>query len=134
MSLADHLRLLRARQGGVGYDVLKDHLDVATVKQLFQVERKQRDVVDEATLGKLASAFEVPVDELRQHQQRTRKALAAFCQEAHDNAQPVSLHLRHGEVLTGKVQWVDMAAIGLQCDGPNPNTVVVQRHAVVDWA
>ena len=134
MSLADHLRLLRARQGGVGYDVLKDHLDVATVKQLFQIERKQRDVVEEATLEKLASAFDVPVDELRQHQQRTRKALAHFCQEAQANVQPVRLHLRHGEVLTGQVQWMDMAAIGLLCDGPNANTVVVQRHAIVDWA
>lgn len=132
MSLADHIRLLRARQGGASYDALKDRLDIATIKQLFQIERKQRDVVDDATLEKLAQAFQVPVEELRQHQGRTRKSLANFCQEAQVSAQPIHLHLRHGEVLTGCVQWVDMAAIGLHCEGPN--TVVVQRHAVVDWS
>lgn len=140
MSLADHIRLLRAWQGGASYDVLKERLDVATIKQLFQIERKQHDVVEDATLEKLALAFEVPVDDLRQYQQRTRKALANFCQEAQAKAEPISLRLRHGEVLTGHVQWVDMAAIGLQCEDaypagayPTANTVVVQRHAVVDW-
>lgn len=131
MSLADHIRLLRAQQGGMGFEALAERLGAATAKEIFKLERKQRDLADEAMLEKLAVAFQVPIEELRQDQAHSRKALGAFCLDAQEKATPVTLHLRHGEALTGQVLWLDMAAIGLQ--GSPDQIIVVQRHAVTDW-
>lgn len=133
MSLADYSRYMRAQNGGWGFEELAARVGSVVAKQLFQLERKQRDVATDELIEQMAQLYQVSVEELRWHQERSRRALSLFCADQQKAAGAMMLKLRHGESLTGKMVWYDIAAIALQTSDTAP-PVIVQRHAVVDWA
>lgn len=132
MSLGDYVRLLRAQRGGHDHaDFAAAYGDAAT-KQLHLLEMRQRDISDDALLEKIAAFYEVPLTEVQWHQRRSRKALSQYLLDAQLARRPVTVRLRTGEELTGELAGWDLTAIGLkQTDG---SLLVVQRHAVIDWA
>jgi hypothetical protein len=132
MSLADYSRYMRAQNGGWGFEDLSSRVGSVVAKQLFQLERKQRDVATDELIEQMAQLYQVSVEELRWHQERSRRALTLFCQAQQKVEGAITVKLRHGESLSGKILWHDIAAIALQTDGSAP-PVIVQRHAVVDW-
>jgi hypothetical protein len=132
MSLSDHLRYLRALNGGPATDTLREALGEDGVGLYFAIERHYRDVSTDEILPKIAAYFRAPVEELQWHRARSRKALALHVHAAIQNHDLVALRLRTGETLIGHPVWWDLAAIGLQPIG-DEDLVVVQRHAVIDW-
>ena len=132
MSLSDHLRYLRALNGGPSNTDLKEALGEEGVKLYFAIERHYRDVSSDEILPKIAAYYHVPVEELQWHRARSLKALALHVHTAIQNHDLVALHLRTGETLIGHPVWWDLAAIGLQPIGEE-DLVIVQRHAVIDW-
>jgi transcriptional regulator with XRE-family HTH domain len=131
MSLGDELRLLRALAGGpTPLDIAEEAGVEAGI--YCQLEQRYREMGDDETLEKLASYFRCDPDILKRARSRSRKALSQHLAEAVRNEQPVELSLRTGDVLTGRVVVWDLGAIGLEpTDGGA--TIVVQRHAVIDW-
>jgi hypothetical protein len=131
VSLGDQLRFLRAMKGGPSTREVANAIGLDRTTPLREIEQRYREIGDDALLEKLAVYFEVPVEELRWHRARYRKALSHALEETQDHAKPIHLVLRSGETLTGGVAWWDLGAIGLQpAEGA---LIVVQRHAVVDW-
>ena len=132
MSLGDYLRYLRAMRGGISTRDVVLGAGLTDLRGVREIEQRYREVGDEETLEKLAQFFEVPVDELKWHRSRSRKALSGFIDQAMREKQPVALQMRTGETLAGTVRGWDLDCIGLQpADGDE--MVIVQRHAVVDW-
>lgn len=132
MSLGDYLRYLRALRGGptcleVG---LGAGLSVPTI--VAQIERRYREIGDDETIERLATYFQVPVENLRRYRGRSRKALSVFLDEAWRSGQPVRVTVWTGETLTGRVVNWDMAAFGLAPTDSSPE-ILVQRHAVDAW-
>lgn len=133
MSLADYSRLMRAQNGGWGFEELTARVGGPVAKQLFQLERKQRDVATDELIAQMSQLYQISVEDLRWHQQRSRRDLTLFCEAQHKANTPIVLKLRHGESLSGRIVWHDIAAIALQGEG-DAYPVIVQRHAVIDWA
>jgi sRNA-binding regulator protein Hfq len=132
MSLGDYLRHARALRGGLELNALAKSLGQANSAALSQIETRYREVGDDELLAKLAAYLDVSVDELHWHRARYRKKLSAFVEDARSTQTPVCLRLRSGATLTGRVQVWDLGCVILvPDDGPE---IVVQRHAVVDWA
>jgi len=132
MSLGDYLRYQRALRNGMDTNTLAQAMGVEHVRDLNEIEQRYRQVGDDALLEKLAAYLNVPIDELQWHRARYRKKLSAFIHAAQESGRPVALHLRHGETLRGRVLGWDLACIVLApADGGE--TIIVQRHAVVDW-
>lgn len=131
MSLGDHLRFLRAMKGGPSTREIAQAIGLERVTPLREIEQRYREIGDDALLEKLALYFQVPIEELKWHRARYRKALSHFLEKALKQGQRVHLHLRSGETLTGKVMWWDLGATGLQPD--EGELLVIQRHAVIDW-
>ncbi len=131
MSLADYSRFMRARNGGWGFEELAARIGEEPTKQLFQLERKQRDVATDALIEQMAQLYQVPVEELRWHQERSRRSLTEFCLQQQPAKTMVTVQLRHSEALSGTIVWHDIAAIALQTA---VQLIVVQRHAIIDWA
>jgi hypothetical protein len=131
MSLGDQLRFLRAMKDGPSTRDVADAIGLERTTTLREIEQRYREVGDDALLEKLAVYFDVPVENLKWHRARYRKALSHFLEEAEQQGKRVHLNLRSGEVLAGRVTWWDLGAVGLQPD--MGELLVVQRHAVVDW-
>jgi len=132
MSLGDHLRFLRALRHEDGMNGLAAALGEADARKLREIEYRYRDLSDEDLVRKLAAYYGAPVEELMWHRARSRRALSDYLLAVHAEKRPAELRLRTGDVLTGRVVWWDLAAIGLETADNQP-IVVVQRHAVVDW-
>ncbi len=132
MSLADFSRFMRAKNGGWGFEDLSARVGAPVAKQLFQLERKQRDVATDDLIEQMAQLYQTPVEELRWHQERSRRALNTFCTQHQAAKTAVTLKLRYGPSLSGTILWHDIAAIGLNTGTPE-QLIVVQRHAVIDW-
>lgn len=131
MSLGDQLRFLRAMKGGPSTREIAQAIGLERITPLREIEQRYREIGDDALLEKLAAYFQVPVEELKWHRARYRKALSRFLEEAQQQGKRVALRLRSGETLTGKIMWWDLGATGLQPD--EGELLVVQRHAVIDW-
>ena len=132
MSLGDQLRYLRALKGGPSLTDIYAAIGEVSAARIREIEQRYRDPSDDALVEKLAAYYGVPVADLQWHRARPRKALSLHILAALTAQQPVTLHLRSGETLSGQPLWWDLGAIGLQpLDGGS--LVVVQRHAVIDW-
>ncbi len=131
MSLSDHLRYLRALAGGVNLRTIAEDIHEEKPIGLREAEQRYRPIPNAALIEKLAAYYGRPVEEFHWHNQRARRFLTIYLLDAKRNKQNVQLQLRHGETLTGQVEWVDLGAIGLQME--NGRLLCIQRHAVVDW-
>ncbi len=130
MSANDYLRYLRAVKGG------PTPQDIATATGVpagvyRQIEQRYRAQGSEEELASLAAYFEVPVEELTNRVEWSRKALSAALVEAVEQDAPIELVLRSGQTVTGKVQWSDLGAALLRMD--EGQEIVVQRHMVDRW-
>ncbi|HID54712.1 MAG TPA: hypothetical protein EYP41_22085 [Anaerolineae bacterium] len=131
MSLADHLRYLRALKGGPHIAEVAEAIGWEKVADITLAEKRYRPLEDEALMAKLADYYGRPLEGFVWHNGRSRKQLTTYIHQAIENETPVHLALRHGETLTGRPLWWDLAAVGLEiADG---RAVIVLRHAVVDW-
>ena len=129
MSLSDHLRYLRAFNGGEHPDAIYKALGLES--GIMGAETGYRPVRDEALVAKLADYYSRPLEEFQWHTARPRKFLTFYLAEAMRNKTPVELRLRSGQTLTGTVAWWDLSSVGLRQE--NGRLLVVQRHAVIDW-
>jgi transcriptional regulator with XRE-family HTH domain len=130
MSASDYLRYLRAVKGGPTPQDIESVTGVPA-GAYRQIEQRYRAMGSEEELARLAAYFEVPVEELTSRLDWTRKALSAALVEAVEQDAPISLEMRGGQTLTGKVQWSDLGAALLQME--NGQEIVVQRHMVDRW-
>lgn len=134
MSLGDQLRFLRALKGGPSTREVAEAIGLDRTTPLREIEQRYREIGDDALLEKLAAYFNVPVEELKWHRARYRKALSRFLEQARQNAAAggrVRLRLRSGEALDGRIMWWDLGATGLQPEVGE--VIVVERHAIIDW-
>lgn len=132
MSLGDELRYLRAFHGGGNLREIEEQagLQPGTIRTIEQ--RYRRVGEDDEVLAKIAAFYGVPLERLQFHRERYRKALSAVLQQAMESSALARFELRTGETLSGRVQWWDLGAFGLEPQSGGP-LIVVQRHAVVDW-
>ena len=131
MSLSDHLRYLRAMDGGTTPEEITQRLGLEQLSGIALAEQVYRPIDDETLIEQLARYYGRPLEEFHWHNERPRKYLTFSLAEVLRTQEPISLTLRSGTVLTGQVTWWDLSSIGLQeADG---RLLVVQRHAVVDW-
>ena len=131
MSLSDHLRYLRAMDGGPTPEEITQKLGLEQLSGIALAEQVYRPIDDENLIEQLARYYGRPLEEFHWHNERPRKYLTFSLAEVLRTQEPISLTLRSGAALTGQVTWWDLSSIGLQAaDG---RLLVVQRHAVVDW-
>lgn len=131
MSLSDHLRYLRARQGGVNTLTITEAIGLEKVTPVNHAEIQYRPVRDPELVAKLADYYQRPLAEFQWHNARPRKYLTFYLARALKSKETVTLPLRSEEQLTGTVEWWDLSSVGLWDE--NGRLLVVQRHAVVDW-
>lgn len=130
MSLGDYVRYLRALKGGPTPWQIEEVTGVPS-GIYRQIEQRYRAVGEDDILDRLAAYYEVPVEELTWRYAWSRKALNAALAFAQENKAPVSLTLRDGEMIEGRLNWWDLGAIALtEADG---QLVVIQRHIVDRW-
>lgn len=131
MSLADHLRYLRAMKGGIDTDTIAGAIGLESSQKINEAELRYRAVDDETLIEKLADFYGRPLSEFQWHNARPRKYLTFYIARVLETKEAVSLTLRSGETLRGTAAWWDLGSIGLRTtDG---RLLVVQRHAVIDW-
>ncbi len=131
MSLSDHLRYLRAMRGGMDTRAIAEAIGLETSGPINRAETQYRPVRDPELVAKLANYYGRPLEEFQWHDARPRKFLTFYAARALETKEPASLTLRSGETLRGRIVWWDLGSIGLEmADG---RTIVVMRHAVVDW-
>jgi hypothetical protein len=94
-------------------------------------QRYRRVGEDDEMLARLADYYNVPLQELKFHRERYRKALSAVLYRSEETDRVVRFRLRTGEMMAGRVRWWDLGAFGLEREGQE--LTVVQRHAVIDW-
>lgn len=131
MSLSDHLRYLRAMQGGVSTQVITEAIGLEKPTPVNHAETQYRPVRDPELVAKLAAYYQRPLTEFQWHNDRPRKYLTFYLARALETKETVTLTLRSEEQLTGTVEWWDLGSVGLWDE--NGRLLVVQRHAVVDW-
>ena len=130
MSLGDHLRMLRAKRGGITPWDIEAATDLE--KGLYrQIEQRYRAVGSDDSIKVLADFFGVPFEDLRWRLDWPRKALSYALAAAQEDAGQISLWLSTGQVVTGCVEWWDLGAVKLVLD--NTEDWVIQRHAVEKW-
>ncbi len=131
MSLSDHIRYLRALQGG------PDILTVATAAGIEKpgsvnlAEKQYRPVHDEELVAKLAAYYGRSLEEFQWHNARPRKYLTFYIARALKTGETITLTLRSGRQLQGLAKWWDLSSVGMQDE--NGRLLVIQRHAVIDW-
>lgn len=130
MSTGDYVRYLRAVKGGPTPQDIESATGV-TAGAYRQIEQRYRAIGSEEELGRLAEYFGVPVEELTNRSEWTRKALSAALVEARELDAPIRLEMRNGHAITGKVGWSDLGAALIQLE--DGSEIVVQRHIVDRW-
>jgi hypothetical protein len=132
MSLGDELRYLRAFHGGGNLMEIEEETGLKPGTLRYMEQRYRRVGEDDEVLAKIAAYYGAPLERLRWHRDRYRKALSAYLEQALESKTAARFELRTGETLTGRVRWWDLGAFGLEPEASGPLTVV-QRHAVLDW-
>lgn len=131
MSLSDEFRLQRALKGGHSHETIAAELSLDDARDILRAERRYRPVDDASIIEALGDHYGIPAEQRAWHNARARSYLTHYVQHQIARQQPLSLELRHGEIVTGMPAWWDLATIGVRlADG---RTLVIQRHAVVDW-
>jgi sRNA-binding regulator protein Hfq len=131
MSLSDHLRILRALDGGTTPDEIAARLEMERLTGIAFAEQIYRPVTNELVIEKLAEYYGRSLEEFHWHNERPRKFLTFSLAEALRTQVPISFTLRSGEILTGQVEWWDLSSVGLRQG--NGRLLVVQRHVITDW-
>lgn len=131
MSLSDHLRYLRARQGGTDTIEVAQAIGLEKPTAVNLAEKQYRPVHDEALVAKLADYYGRPLEEFQWHNARPRKYLTFYIARALETKETAVLTLRSGRQLTGTAEWWDLSSVGLRDE--NGRLLVIQRHAVIDW-
>ena len=131
MSLGDELRYLRAFHGGEDLESIEETTGVPRGTIRMWEQRYRRVGEDDEMLARLADYYNAPLEELKFHRERYRKALSAVLYRSEENDQVVQFQLRTGETMEGCVRWWDLGSFGLEREGAE--FTVVQRHAVIDW-
>lgn len=129
MSSGDYLRFLRALRGGMDFFTVEQATGVPS-GILRQIEQRYRAIGDEETLRRLAQFYGVPPEEVLWRHAWSRARLTFALEDAMRDDVPIRLYLRTGEVFTGKVCWVDLAATCLRTD---KGEIIIQRHWVDRW-
>lgn len=130
MSTGDYMRYLRAVKGGpTPFDI--EHATGVAASTYRQIEQLYRSIGTEEELAKLADYFDVPVEELNQRQQWSRKALSAALVEAEEEDRSIRLELRSGAAFSGRVIWSDLGSVLLEME--DGREIVFQRHMVDRW-
>ncbi len=130
MSLGDYVRYLRALKGGPTPWQIEEATGVPS-GVYRQIEQRYRAVGEDDVLERLAAYYDVPVTDLTWRHAWSRKALNAALASAQENNVPVSLALRGGETIEGRLTWWDLGAIAIT--EADDQLVVVQRHIVDRW-
>ncbi len=131
MSLADHLKFLRARKGGVTPIEIEAATGIS-LHDLNYLEIKHRQVgEDDELLAKLAAFYAVPLAELQWHRDRYRKKLTAYLYERSESGDEVHLTLQNRHTISGPLLWWDRAVIAVEQVGAHP--ILVERHFIIDW-
>jgi hypothetical protein len=133
MSLGDELRYLRAFHGGGNLGQIEEEIGLEPGTLRTMEQRYRRVGEDDEVLAKIAAYYNVSLGALQYHRERYRKALSVALHQAMESGTTARFELRTGEALAGRVRWWDLGAFGLEPEGGGP-LVVVQRHAVLDWA
>ncbi len=131
MSLSDHLRYLRARQGGTYTLDIAHALGLEKPTAVNLAEKQYRPIHDEELVAKLADYYGRPLEEFQWHNARPRKFLTFYIARALRTKETISLTLRSGRQLTGTAEWWDLSSVGLRDE--NGRLLVIQRHAIIDW-
>ncbi|NHZ72130.1 MAG: hypothetical protein GWP17_03480 [Aquificales bacterium] len=131
MSLSDHLRTLRALQGGTETQAIAEAIGLEKPTAVNHAEIQYRPVRNAELVEKLAGYYQQPLEEFQWHNARPRKYLTFYLARALKSKETVSLTLRSEQQLTGIVEWWDLGGVGLREE--NGRLLIVQRHAVVDW-
>ena len=138
MSLSDYIKYLRAVNGGLTPWEIAEGSGVSA-REIHLLEVKHRRIgEDDEMLGKLASFFNVPVEELMRRRDAYRKRLTTFLEESQEHASAVVLKLEDGEEIEGEVAWFAREAVAIEPMRPDGATdgdgaIVVQRGWVADW-
>lgn len=130
MSTGDYMRFLRAVKGGpTPFDI--ENATGVPSSTYRQIEQRYRAIGTEEELTKLATYFDVPLEELSKRQEWTRKGLSAALAVAEEEDRPIRLELRSGAAFSGRVIWSDLGSALLELE--DGREVVVQRHVVDRW-
>jgi hypothetical protein len=133
MSLSDHIKYLRAVRGGATPWEIAEVSGVAAGDIHFLEVKHRRVGEDDEMLQKLASFFEVPVEELTRRREAYRKRLTYFLDEHLQSSTPIALKLEGGEELEGNIAWYSREAVALSQGEDDANPYIVQRGWVADW-
>lgn len=131
MSLGDHLRYLRAVNGGQSTDEVAKAIGLENATELNLAEVRYRPVADDHLIESLATYYARPVAEFQWHNARPRKYLTFYLSQAKEQQSLVSLTLRGDQEVSGRVLWWDLSSVGLRQE--SGRVLVVQRHAIIDW-
>ena len=131
MSLSDHLRYLRAQQGGTETMEIAQAIGLEKPTAVNLAERQYRPLRDEELVAKLADYYGRPLAEFQWHNARPRKYLTFYIARARKTGETVQLTLRSGKQISGTAVWWDLSSVGLE--DAHGHVLVVQRHAVIDW-
>ncbi len=131
MSLGDYVRYLRALKGGPTPWEMAEAGGIPS-GEYRQIEQRYREVATDETIGKLATYFGVPAEELLRRREWSRKQFSADLDRAQRGRRRIHLTLRTGECLSGWVEWFDLGAALLRPEG-GEEEIVVQRHIVDEW-
>lgn len=141
MSLSDYLKYLRARKGGVTPWEIAEATGVPAAG-VYLIEVKHRRVgEDNAVLDRLATYFEVPVEEFTTRRESYRKLLTQFLDESRQQAAKIMLRLESGEELAGTVAWYSREAVALtpfsdhadETEATAADPYIVQRSWIAGW-
>ena len=131
MSLSDHLRYLRARQGGIHPLEISQAIGLEKPTAINLAEKQYRPVHDAELVAKLAEYYGRPVAEFQWHNARPRKYLTFYIARALKSKELVRLTLRSGRQLSGTAEWWDLSSVGIRDE--DGRLLVIQRHAIIDW-
>lgn len=112
MSLSDHLRYLRAQQGGIHTIEVAQAIGLEKPTAVNLAEKQYRPVHDVDLVAKLADYYGRPLKEFQRHNARPRKYLTFYMVRALKTKETVTLTLRSGQQLSGKAEWWDLSSVG----------------------
>lgn len=134
MSLSDYIKYLRAMQGGgTPWEIAEASGVPAGAIHLLEVKHR-RVGEDDEQLQKLATYFNVPVEDLTTRREAYRKRLTFFLDDLAESDSPIALKMEHGDVLEGTVLWYAREALALvPSNEPESQPYIVQRSWIADW-
>jgi hypothetical protein len=133
MSLSDYIKYLRAVRGGATPWEIAEVSGVAAGDIHFLEVKHRRVGEDDEMLQKLASYFEVPIEDLTRRRDAYRKRLTYFLDEHLQSSTPIALKMESGEELEGNIAWYSREAVALSQDEAGTDLYIVQRAWVSDW-